>query len=370
MPGNKRKRPLLEEDEDGDEGKYAKANAAALSSYDARTRLNAAKRVGKPAEEKADQPAAELATKPAYPFVVDESDHAESPLDAYEDIVPILKQLARSLGVKPKALKIYDPYYCGGAVKRHMAKLGFPNCYNEKEDFYEFAEGSAKGPGKYDVLMTNPPYSGKHVERLFRYCARNPAKPCLLLLPHYFYTEPYFKKTIGSPTAMSSLFFLCPGLGRRYGYTPPVWAGAKGGVARSSTGASEGTASIAPFPTFWYCCAGQHTKTVVKRWKAQHEDKVTDAASRLATFQAHVFIARTTGDLPNELKSEFDLQRKRPNPRARKKMAKKRQQMTGETEDESSPAAAKKPPSKSAAMWRQKAQAQQKRERMNQMLNK
>jgi hypothetical protein len=122
------------------------------------------------------QPTSEEAEKveanPEFPFLTDETDHAETPLDAYEDIVPILKQIAKCLGKKPHQLVIYDPYYCGGTVKQHMRKLGFPNCYNEREDFYAFAEGGAVGPGEYDVLMTNPPYSGSHVKRLMSFCAK------------------------------------------------------------------------------------------------------------------------------------------------------------------------------------------------------
>ena len=122
---------------------------------------------------------------------------------------------------KPKKLRIYDPYFCDG-VKRHLASIGFTNVYNENRDFY--AEPLDRE--KYDVLVTNPPYSGSHVERLFRFCARLGNKPFFLLLPHHFYTKPYFKETIGTPTNVSKLFFLCPGMGRRYKYEPPSFSGA------------------------------------------------------------------------------------------------------------------------------------------------
>ena len=234
-------------------------------------------------------------------------------------------------------------------MKRHMSSLGFPRCYNEQEDFYAFAEGGATGPGEFDALITNPPYSGKHVERLFRFCARTPEQPFFLLLPHYFYTEPYFKETLGAPTAMGSLFFVCPGISRRYRYLPPAWN-------ESATGEGSAAAGIAPFPSFWYCSAGKHTKALVKRWRALHEDQ-SEGDGRAAKFHSRVFIARTTGDLPRELKSEFDLERKRPNPRARKKMAKKRQAMDEAVGGAGMP---RPPPSKRAALWRQRAQAQRK----------
>ena len=189
-------------------------------------------------------PPLEATPKPAFPFKTDEADHAETPFEAYEDIDPVLKFLQHLVGKTSKTMKIYDPYYCGGAVKNHMAKLGFDNVHNQKEDFYARAERSAKGPGDFDVLMTNPPYSANHVERLFKYCAKTPDKPFLLLLPMYFYTEPFYKETIGSQSNLSNLFFICPGLGGRYGYTPPNWAG----VDREDSAPS----GIAPFPSFWY----------------------------------------------------------------------------------------------------------------------
>ena len=41
---------------------------------------------------------------------------------------------------------------------------------------------------EYDILITNPPYSGDHVERLLTYCV-NSNKPFILLLPNYVYMK-------------------------------------------------------------------------------------------------------------------------------------------------------------------------------------
>ena len=290
------------------------------------------------------------ATTNSFPYVTDPADHAETPLDAYSDILPILKSLAHQLHKTPSTLRIYDPYYCGGTIKTHFATLGYTNVYNEKEDFYAHADHNAEGPGDYDVLITNPPYSGSHVERLFKYCCKNPDKPFLLLLPMYFYTESYYSETIGKPANLHNLFFICPGLGRRYGYTPPAWSG----VDRDG----PPLAPIAPFPTFWFCSVGSHAKAVLKRWKAVNEKGKVEG--RLEFFSQEVFMVRTTGELPNELKSEFDLARKRANPKQRAKMAKRRAEMVGGSEF------VKKPPNKKAAEWRQKAQARLKEERSKQ----
>ena len=46
-----------------------------------------------------------------YPFETKVEDHCESPLEAFEDIAPILERLAKDLGKTPETLKIYDPYY-------------------------------------------------------------------------------------------------------------------------------------------------------------------------------------------------------------------------------------------------------------------
>ena len=58
-------------------------------------------------------------------FEVDYNDHFETPIVAYSDIVPMLKELAKSLGKSPKDLIIYDPYYCQGAMVEMLAELGF-----------------------------------------------------------------------------------------------------------------------------------------------------------------------------------------------------------------------------------------------------
>ena len=61
-----------------------------------------------------------------YAFAVDANDHCETPGEAYEDVVPFLRQLAAQLGKEPRELAIYDPYYCNGAVVAHLGARGFP----------------------------------------------------------------------------------------------------------------------------------------------------------------------------------------------------------------------------------------------------
>lgn len=69
-------------------------------------------------------------------FAAAEEDHCETAPEAYEHIAELLRLIAKKMGVACEELRIYDPYYCNGAVVRHLAALGFPNVYNENEDFY------------------------------------------------------------------------------------------------------------------------------------------------------------------------------------------------------------------------------------------
>ena len=54
--------------------------------------------------------------RPDFAFEVDDDDHCETPAEAYEDIAPFLRLLAQRLGKHTHDLRIYDPYFCNGAV--------------------------------------------------------------------------------------------------------------------------------------------------------------------------------------------------------------------------------------------------------------
>ena len=112
----------------------------------------------------------------------EEDDHCETPAHAYHDIEPMLAQVAALLGKEKAGLRIYDPFYCQGAVVRHLSALGYHSVYNRCEDFYgKVAAGTVP---EYDVLVTNPPYSHDHIERLLRYCATC-KRPWFVLVPNF-----------------------------------------------------------------------------------------------------------------------------------------------------------------------------------------
>ena len=105
------------------------------------------------------------------------TDHFETPQQAYADIMPILEcRSLEALGTAPgtalgtapgggstsgsdalRSLRIWDPYYCQGAVRKALAALGCApeHVINENRDFYADVEAGALPA--HDVLVTNPP---------------------------------------------------------------------------------------------------------------------------------------------------------------------------------------------------------------------
>lgn len=67
-----------------------------------------------------------------------------------------------------------------------MLVQGFDNVYNRMEDFY--AKIASNSLPEYDVLVTNPPYSGDHFRRICEFC-RASDKPYFLLLPNFVYIK-------------------------------------------------------------------------------------------------------------------------------------------------------------------------------------
>ena len=186
------------------------------------------------------------------PFAADMADHAETPLDAYKDIAPILSGLAASLGKKPAALRAWDPFYCTGAAAQRLATVGFPNSHHRCEDFHALV-ASGTTP-EHDILVTNPPYSADHLERLFAHCVRS-NKPWALLLPWFVVKKPWFK----TYAAKHTVHFLAPR--RRYYFLPP------------SSMVDEGRDKVtAPFETFWYLCLGSEAqqRSLADWWNAEH----------------------------------------------------------------------------------------------------
>jgi hypothetical protein len=192
---------------------------------------------------------------PDFPFAVDPDDHCESPLQAYRDIAPLLTWLARTRhksnfenqtddSVRAE-LGIYDPYYCNGAVVANLASLGFTKVYHDKQDCYAIWADPSCLPN-FDVLVTNPPYSDNHVERLLQFVASAAfgSRPWFLLLPTWVHKKDYYV----TATASMTPFYLVPPSNRRYVYHPPPHF-------RTKTKSAVHVKS-SPFVSMWYCWGG------------------------------------------------------------------------------------------------------------------
>ena len=196
-----------------------------------------------------------------FPFPTIADDHCETGLDALSDAAELLKALAKSMGVEPASLKLYDPFYCNGASAEHLKSLGFPNIYNVREDWYA-AVRENRVPS-FDVLITNPAYSGDHISLLLSFCSQL-GKPFLLLMPNYVSGKPECRiasSRIHSNEGGSGIVFVYPP--KRYMYWTPHGLRDKSKVQSHSSALGSRTS---PFVSFWYCSFGtEHEENVLSR---------------------------------------------------------------------------------------------------------
>lgn len=91
-------------------------------------------------------------------------DHYETPANAFKHLDDIMKHAAKRLGKSRKHLCCYDPYFCKGAVVANLNTLKYKRVINQRRDFYaDIRDGAVPA---HEFLVTNPPYSSDHKERL------------------------------------------------------------------------------------------------------------------------------------------------------------------------------------------------------------
>ena len=291
-------------------GNRAAATASAAAALAAPKRKERPKPAQQPQARCPSPPVDGAAAKAAHPFDSDALDCAETSPAAYEDIAPLLSELARRVGKLPSELRIYDPYFCAGAVKRRLERVGFPKVRNACVDCYsEWASGSVPA---FDVMVTNPPYSADHVRRLLAFAAAS-GRPWFCLMPSYVHLRPEWAEELGDSAAggagperggrrkrprddeaaaagdtragvapgsgcLGSVFFVAPR--KRYTYFVPKGmqgdAGSANGKKRTNTGPRG--AKTSPFPSMWYCCAGEGTADLVRWWRAEGEAAVASGS--------------------------------------------------------------------------------------------
>ena len=141
-------------------------------------------------------------------YEVDPLDHAETEVRAYSHVTPLMKLLAKELRKQQSELGLWDPYFCKGAMVGKLNSLGFDHVHNVNEDCYQVM-ASGKLP-YHDIVISAPPYSGDHLEKIVEFCMSpgQANKIWLLLLPNWVERKPYFEKHVG--TESSRLFFIAP----------------------------------------------------------------------------------------------------------------------------------------------------------------
>ena len=182
------------------------------------------------AEEKAE------IEKPAFEHM-DDDDHCETPILAYQHVASFLDVVAGSLGKTRASLRIYDPYYCAGGIKQRLGELGFENVLNENVDCYLNWDSV-----EYDVLVTNPPYSGDHMEKMVQYLAAK-KKPFAFVVPNFVIKKPYHREMLEKSLMP---MYLVPKA--RYVYLPP-----KGFREKK---ASDTQKKSSPYVTIWHLYGG------------------------------------------------------------------------------------------------------------------
>lgn len=203
-----------------------------------------------------------------FPYPVDPDDHCETPEQAFRDIAIFLTQI----GAPKETLRIYDPYYCDGAVVNNLQSLGFPNVYNQKEDCYLRWSSHGDPLPPFDVLVTNPPYSENHIEKLMQFVtsATFGDRPWFLLMPQWVHKKDFYLEL----TKGIRPFYLVPR--KRYVYLPPkdFRAAKKSDVHKKSS----------PFVSMWFCWGGNHRRNeqLMHHFKKQHNATCDLARSKSA----------------------------------------------------------------------------------------
>ena len=238
-----------------------------------------------------------------YPYEVDYNDHFETPLVAYQDILPLLDFIGSTMNRNKKKSTqkrqdhiIYDPYYCNGRTKELLHSLGFTNVKHEKRDFYQ--DISNNQVPFHHSFITNPPYSSTHKERCLQYAVdnlRTKSIPFFILMPNYVALKEYFRSTISNNNNKNDddpfdIFYILPSI--PYEYDHP-----------------EGTGhEVSPFASIWFC--GIPTPFISKAKNAFISSKTKNNAK----WASSLLELRQFKAIPTE---------KRKNPKQRKKKKQK-----------------------------------------------
>jgi len=133
---------------------------------------------------------------------------------------------------------------------RRLAAEGFENVRNLKVDCYEEWKNGSFPP--HQIFLTNPPYSGDHIEKLMKFLTASRSQlttPWFLLMPQWVVKKDFYDGAISK--AGIRPFYLVPR--KRYVYLPPQ-------DFRSSR-KSDTHKKSSPFISMWFCWGGSQDNT-------------------------------------------------------------------------------------------------------------
>jgi len=270
----------------------------------------------------------------SFPYEVDYNDHFETPIEAYQDILPLLDLVAPTTTTttitttkQPKRSKhiLYDPYYCDGKAATLLHTLGFTNVQHEKCDFYEKIRNN--DVPFHHTLVTNPPYSGDHKEKCVEYAVkglRGRDDVFFLLMPNYIALKEYFRVAIADEEGKEpkDIVYVIPP--SSYEYDHP-----------------EGTGhDIPPFASIWFCglgtAASEKAKVIFNRLNQNNFKTGNDTKRPPSVLVSTLEELKQRNAVPNQ---------KRLNPRQRRKQKQRLQQQNfSSSMDHNNGAAAYSPP--------------------------
>lgn len=230
-----------------------------------------------------------------HPFTCDPGDHAETPLAAWQDVAPLLARLASKAGLTPATLRLYDPFFCTGACVAHLRSLGFDSVHNRNEDFYRVAAAGSTGVPSHHVLVSNPPYTGQHLEHIFRFCwTSNQGRPFFLLVPQFvarkrWLLEHLEREAVRGRGAASRLLYLGPKT-RPYVFTAPA--------ARADVVQKRGGAEAIPDDASFPVTAGKFQAVWVIGGLGTQREPLAEWWRRVCAADADCVLASSPGELP------------------------------------------------------------------------
>lgn len=138
--------------------------------------------------------------------------------------------------------------------------------------------------------MTNPPYSGDHVEKILNFCVDS-GKPWFLLVPNFVYVNDYYTSSLAVSDPPSRPFFLAPKI--RYNYLVPS------GVRR------ESEVKTSPFTSLWFVDLRASSAGFIKSWRDAVRSQPSEATRFWPTLAGH------RSQLPHESRAQYDPTRRR-----------------------------------------------------------